>query len=111
LIIPEPPAATSDIPAWLAGFLEGLGTSTVRILAAGDYGIPALELALMGSDQVARIVLIADGPETPEAGRGLLGTATGRSSVPLLVVRSAGRADDLISLVIDFLAEETAAPA
>src|SRR3712207_2802925 len=36
LIVPDPPAAEEDVPCWLSGFLEGLGVSNVRILAAGS---------------------------------------------------------------------------
>jgi hypothetical protein len=111
LIVPEPPAADADVAAWLASFLEGLGTSTVRILAADRFCIPALELALLESDQIARIVLVAEGPAAGDAGRGALESAMGRSSVPLLVVRGARPANEGISLITDFLAEVAAAPA
>ena len=109
LIVPEPPPAGADVSGWIAGFLEGLGTATVRILAADRFCIPALELALE-SDQVTRIVLVTEGPATTDAGRGLLETAMGRSAVPLLVIRGAQPADEGMSLIADFLAEETAAP-
>ena len=109
LIVPEPPAPDVDVSGWIAGFLEGLGTATVRILATDRFCIPALELALLESDQITRIVLISDGPATTDAGRGLLETAMGRSGVPLLVVRNAQPAHEAVALIADFLAEETAA--
>ena len=111
LIVPEPPAADADVAAWLAGFLEGLGTATVRLLAADRFCVPALELALRQSDQIARIVLVSPGPATPDAGRGAIATAMGRSPVPILVVRHGGKSEDAIALMTEFLAEETAATA
>ena len=110
LIVPEPPAADADVSGWIGGFLEGLGTATVRILAADRFCIPALELALLESDQITRMVLVTEGPATADAGRGLLETAMGRSPVPLLVVRSSQPAPEGVSLIADFLAEEPAAP-
>lgn len=32
LIVPDPPPGDADVAGWLAGFLEGLGASNVRIL-------------------------------------------------------------------------------
>ena len=111
LIVPEPPPGDTDVAAWLAGFLEGLGTSSIRILAADRFCIPALELALLETDQIARIVLVAEGPAAGDARRGALESAMGRSSVPLLLVRNARPPNEGISLITDFLAEEAAAPA
>jgi hypothetical protein len=111
LIVPEPPLADAEIAPWLAAFLEGLGISTVRIVAAGRFCVPSLELALRESDQVARIALVAPGEGTPDAGRGALETAMGRSVIPLLLLRGGHGADDAVSLIAHFLAEETAAPA
>ncbi len=111
LIDPEPPAEGADVAGWLAGFLEGLGTSTVRIIAADRFCIPVLELALRESDQIRRIVLVATGRSTPDAARGVLETAMGRAPVALLVLRGDHTADGVISLITDFLGEESAGPA
>ena len=111
LIDPEPPAGDADVAAWLGGFLEGLGTSTVRIVADDRFCIPVLELALRESDQITRMVLVAAGPSMPDAARGVLETAMGHAPVPLLVLRGGHAADDVISLITDFLGEESAGPA
>jgi hypothetical protein len=111
LIVPEPPAADADIAGWLADFLEGLGMSNVRILAADRFCLPALELALLEADQVARLVLLPEGT----GGRGEVGatleTATRHMRVPLLVIRRGQPADEIVSLIKDFLGDGAAASA
>src|SRR5688572_15098386 len=58
VITPEPPAAGADLTAWLTGFLEGLGTSSVRIVAAHGFCMAALEVALLEAVGITRMVLI-----------------------------------------------------
>jgi hypothetical protein len=105
VIVPEPPAAESDAACWLGDFLEGLGMSGVSVLATGCLCIPALELALLESDQIARIVLVPDGVgrELGGMGRGALETDTRHLPVPLLVVRRGQSADETIPAVTGFL--------
>jgi hypothetical protein len=104
LIVPEPPAAEPDAAAWLATFLEGLGASNVGILAAGCFCIPALESALAEADQIARIVLVPGGAGGGRpAANGVLETAIRDVGVPLLVVRRAQPADEVVPLVTEFL--------
>jgi hypothetical protein len=107
LIVPEPPAAEPDAAAWLATFLEGLGVSNVGILAAGCFCIPALEAALAEADQISRIVLVPAGAGGGRpAANGVLETAIREVGVPLLVVRRAQPADDVVPLVIEFFGEQ-----
>ena len=105
VIAPEAPAAEADAACWLGDFLEGLGMSNVSILAMGCFCIPALELALLESDQIARIVLVPDGAGRAlrAAGCGLLQTETRHLPVPLLVVRRGQSADEMLPLVTGFL--------
>jgi hypothetical protein len=104
LLVPEQPEAAADVTARLAAFLDGLGASGVAVLAAGRLCIPALELALLGGDQVARLALVADGP-ADLGGTGLDGTlvTTACPPVPLLVVRRALPADDATAVLTRFL--------
>ncbi len=111
LIVPEPPSADEDVATWIAGFLEGLGTTGVRIVAAAQFSIPALELALLEAVGITRMVLVANGPPTLDPRRGFLRSAIGRASVPLLVVRRAQPADEGVALITDFLRQEMSAPA
>ena len=111
LVVPELPPAGADITAWLAAFLEGLGTSSVRIVAADRFCMPGLELALLETVGITRMVLVSDGPAAPDAPRGFLRSGIGRSSVPLLVVRRSPPADEGIALIADFLRQEMSAPA
>jgi hypothetical protein len=50
IIVPELPD-----PSWLRGFVEGLGTGGLTILAAGSYYEAALELAALDPERIAGV--------------------------------------------------------
>lgn len=103
LILPERPAAGIDLTHWLADFLEGLGMSPVAVVAADEFCIPVLELALLGADQVTRVVLVPDG-RTGETGlEGTLATTIRDEAVALLVVRRGLPATEALPLVAGFI--------
>ncbi len=102
VIIPEMPAA-ADVAAWLTDFLEGLGTASVAVVAAEPFCIPALELALLDADQVARLVLVPGGQAEETGLDGALATTTRGASMPLLVVRRGLSAGEALPLVMCFL--------
>ena len=104
LIVPELPAAGADVAVWLTDFLEGLGTAGVVVIAADPFCIPALELALLDADQVARMVLVPGGQAEETGLDGALATTTRGASVPLLVVRRGLPAGEALPLVTCFLA-------
>lgn len=115
LIVPEPPAPNDDRAStleWLGDFLEGLGTSSVALLAAEPFCTDALELTLDGAEQVSRLVLIVrDAGDAALPGR-LLGTLPNDCAVPLLVLRRGIADDDAIPLASSFLSGgEGGAPA
>src|SRR4051812_29110912 len=60
VIVPDIPAGVS-VTAWIAEFLEGLGTCQVAILGANHLCMATLELAFRGIEQVRQVVLIPDG--------------------------------------------------
>jgi hypothetical protein len=102
LIVPDLPPGV-DVAGWLGEFLEGLGSAGVAVVAADPFCVPALELALLDADQVARIVLVPGG-EVGETGlAGALATTTRAASVSLLVVRRGLSAGDALPLVTRFL--------
>ena len=103
VLLPEPPEADCDIADWLADFLEGLGTSNVRIVAADRFCIPILELTLLGLDQVARVALVPRGPGGEHRVEGALEAAR-QSVVPLIVVRDGKSVEEIVPLVTGFLA-------
>ncbi len=111
LIVPEPPAPDVDVTAWLTSFLEGLGTTSVRIVAADRFCIPALELALLEAVGITRMVLVATGPVAPDAPRGFLRSAIGRASASILVVRRGQPAEDGVAAITEFLRQEMSSPA
>jgi hypothetical protein len=92
LLVPEPPPSDDDIPCWLSSFLEGLGMPSVRILAAGRLCAPVLQLALVDGEQIAGVVLIADGEKPVDA-------VVRELTVPVLVIDRSLPADELVPLV------------
>jgi pimeloyl-ACP methyl ester carboxylesterase len=108
LIVPDMPATGQDVAAWLTDFLEGLGLAGVGVIAADRFCIAALELALLGLDQVARVVLVADGRAGEPGLDGALATTTRAASVPLLVVRRERSTGEVLPLVTRFLAGDGA---
>lgn len=111
LVVPEPPAGDADPTAWVADFLEGLGASSVRIVAANGFCHAALELALLEAVGITRLVLVADGPAAPAAPRGFLRSAMGRTSAPILMVRRGESAEEGVAAITDFLRQEMSSPA
>lgn len=102
LIVPELPRCDSDVAAWLSAFLEGLGSTEVRVIASSEFCVPALELALGDLDRIARVVLVPVG-EAGESGLdGRVAAIARRAEVPLLVVPSGSPAAEAIPLVVGF---------
>jgi hypothetical protein len=111
VLTPEVPAADGDIARWLGGFLEGVGLDRVTLIAADDFCLPALELVLLGADQVERLVLIPSG-HTPDTGLdGTLATSLDGASVPLLIVRRGLPVADALPALMKFLPGGSAATA
>ena len=110
VIVPELDAAGASAAVWLADFLEGLGVARVAVVAADAYCIPALELALLDADQLARVVLVPGGDAArASALDGALGASPPQAAVPLLVVRRGLAAAEALPLVTGFLAGEAPA--
>lgn len=103
LIVPEVPPGSANYGAWLAEFLEGLGTTPVSLIAASDFCVAALDLVLRDVDQISQLILVPDG-EADEPGReGALGTGAGPSSVPVLIVRRGVDVIDALPTITRFL--------
>ena len=103
VIEPEAPAANRNGAGWITDFLEGLGLADVALIAADPFCIPALELALLGAEQISRVVLVPGG-DVEETG--LVGSlaASGRDApIGLLILRRALPAADALPLVAGFL--------
>ena len=106
VIVPAVAADTADVASRLRHFLEGIGCYGVCVLAAGEFCIPALELALGGREQVSRLLLVPEGPSATGAHDGILEGAVRESPVALRIVRRGLPAEEAIPLIVPFLAEE-----
>ena len=111
VIVPDTTPAYPDTARWLTDFLEGLGLADVAIVAAEGFCMPALELALLGMDQVARVVLVPEGRGGETGLDGSLATPMRDAAVELLVVRRGLPGAEALPLVTGFLAGKGVAPA
>ena len=87
VVTPELPAGCDDVAAWVADFLEGVGLDRVAVVAAEPCCLSALELALLGADQVERLILVPAGAAGETGLDGTLARTLAGVSMPLIVVR------------------------
>lgn len=105
LIVPDLPRCDTDVAAWLAAFLEGLGSTEVRVVASSEFCMAALELVIADLDRIARVVLVTHGDAGGPGLDSTLASGTQNTSVPLLVVRRGTPASEAVPLVVGFCAE------
>lgn len=108
LILPELAPAGSSQATALAEFLEGLGVAPLTVIAASDHTVPALELALRGVHQVARLILVADG-ECDDPSSATFVTTAGPASVPLLIAWRGLDASQAVTAITRFISTTPAA--
>lgn len=111
LIMPEVPVEAVHVAGWAADFLEGIGATSVGLLATPSFAGAAIELAMLGVVQISRVVLVAE-----EAGsfgrwcegwqRAELGCGENMVRVPLLLVHKGLPMDQIGPLVRSFFSDE-----
>jgi hypothetical protein len=87
VVVPQPPPAGVDVSIWLRGFIEGIGLSSIVLIAGGDASAAAVDLATTDDFTVRCLILLPThsngaGP-SPVDSRGLSNAVTGRT-LPLL---------------------------
>ena len=102
LLDPDLAGTDRKVAECLAEFLEGLGTTTVNVVAVGRFCIPALELALRDGDQIDRVVLVPEDEACDATSEGAIATVSRRIAMPLLIVRGA-TPTEMLPLVSQFL--------
>ena len=100
---PELPPDCEDVAAWVKGFLEGVGLDRVVVVAADPCCLSALELTLLGAQQIERLVLVPGGLSGETGLDGTLATTFQGVPVPLLVVRRGLSAAEALPLFQQFL--------
>lgn len=103
VVTPELPADCENVAAWVADFLEGVGLDRVAVLAAEPCCLSALELALLGADQVERLILVPAGAAGEAGLDGTLARTLAGVSVPLIVLRRGLSAAVALPLLRTFL--------
>jgi hypothetical protein len=106
VILPESPDGDAGWMAWIRGFIDGVGCLPVTLIAAGEFCPPALELALLDPDRLARLVLVPCGGAEETGLTGALATQPRSRALPVLVVRRESPAADAVALVERFVAGE-----
>jgi hypothetical protein len=111
LIMPELPVEAVHVAGWAADFLEGIGATSVGLLATPSFAGAAIELAMLGAVQISRVVLVAE--EAGSFGRWCEGwqraeLACGERAVrvPLLLVHKGLSMDQIGPLVRSFFSDE-----
>jgi len=110
LIVPEAPATNGDDAGWITDFLEGLGLAEVALIATDPFCIPALELALLGAEQISRVVLVPSGEVGDTGLAGSLAASGYDVPIGLLVVRRGLPAGEALPLVGSFLRGDRLVP-
>jgi pimeloyl-ACP methyl ester carboxylesterase len=103
VVTPELPADCDDVAAWVADFLEGVGLDRVVVVAAEPCCLSALELALLGADQVERLILVPAGAAGETGLDGTLARTLAGVSMPLIVVRRGLSAAVALPILRNFL--------
>jgi pimeloyl-ACP methyl ester carboxylesterase len=103
---PELPVDCDDVAAWVKGFLEGVGLDRVLLVAADPCCLSALELALIGADQIERLVLVPAGAAGETGLDGTIAATFAGVSVPLLVVRRGLPASEALPILRQFLQQD-----
>ena len=107
---PELPPDCEDVAAWVKDFLEGVGLDRIPLVAADPCCLSALELALLGADQIERLVLVPGGLASETGLDGTIATTYAGVSVPLLVVRRGLSTAEALPLLRQFLEGSRVAP-
>jgi len=102
VLIPELPGSCTA-PEWLTGFLEGLGASTVDVVADDPFWLPAVQLALAGEDQVGRLVVVVSESDDDVSLTSALAAGPHSGAIPLLLVGRKVSAQTLVQRVTEFL--------
>ena len=110
LILPELPSSDVHLAGWLADLLEGIGSSNVGVIAAERYCVAAIELALLGVDQIGRVVIVCpesrgQSPRFEASEHGQLASASRHADIPMLLVHRGQTLNEIVSLVRSFLGQ------
>ena len=107
VIVPETPDGDVGWGAWIRGFIDGVGCLPVTLIAGGEFCLPALELALLDTGRLARLVLVPCGGAEETGLTGALATQPRARALPVLVVRRESPVAEALALIEGFIAAKT----
>ena len=61
VVVPQAPPSGTDVSGWLRGFIEGIGLSSIVLIAGSTASSAALDLAITDDFTVRRLVLLPSG--------------------------------------------------
>lgn len=108
LIIPQLPEAEQDIAAWLREFIEGIGLSSVALIAGDAARVPAIAVASADDFTIQKLVLVADGESHRDNGSSLDGEASTPDSPRILRLRGSWLPAEAVEHVQRFIAPDVA---
>ena len=104
VIVPEAPDGDAGWMSWIRGFIDGVGCLPVTLIAAGQFCLPALELALLDTGRLARLVLVPCGGAEETGLTGAIAIQPRARALPMLVVRRESPVSEALALVEGFIA-------
>jgi pimeloyl-ACP methyl ester carboxylesterase len=104
IYIPDLPDADWCFAPRMAAFLDGLGLSSVTLVAPASFCVPALEFALLEPERVERLVLVPRGGAEETGLTGTLAMTAPKRDVAVLLVRRETSASAAVERVTEFIA-------
>src|SRR5215831_14021023 len=102
--VPDLPDDECCFAPRMAAFLDGLGLSSVTLIAPASFCLPALEFALLEPERVDRLVLVPRGGAEETGLTGTLAMKAPRRDIGVLLVRRDASAAQAVERVTEFVA-------
>jgi hypothetical protein len=107
LVIPETPSSESDVAAWLRSFMEGIGVSSVAVVAGRKNREAALALTSADEFTIRKLVLVPDGESGGGDAAFIDGDPSASDADRILLVPRNGQPGEMIERIERFISGET----
>ena len=94
LVVPQLPPATADVATWLRGFIEGIGLTSIVLIAGNGTSAAALEVASTDDFLVRKLVLVPSSADPIQLS----------DSEQAMLVPPSAPSDDSVRRIADFIA-------
>jgi len=94
LVVPQLPPATADVATWLRGFIEGIGLTSIVLIAGNGTSAAALEVASTDDFLVRKLVLVPSSADPIQLS----------DTDQAMLVPPSAPSDDSVRRIADFIA-------